>query len=54
MFRLTLIEMLYALSASYVFPLQLRVYLPRTDNWLFSLTNATYLGLRPPVAVTDG
>ena len=29
-------------------------FLPQTYDWLFSLMSASFLGLRPPAAMTDG
>ena len=43
-----------ALSASFIFPLQLYASLPQTYDWLFSLMSTICLGLRPPAAMTDG
>ena len=53
-FGMGMVGMLFALSASCVFPLRLYAFLPRTHNWLFSLMSASCLGLRPPAAMTNG
>ena len=47
-FGLRMIRMLHALFASSVFPSQLHATLSRTYYWLFSLTSANCLALRPP------
>ena len=53
-FGLRMVRILFALSASCVFPLRLYTSLPRTNNWLSSLMSASRLGLMPPAAMTDG
>ena len=53
-FGMRMVGMLLVLSAFCVFPLRPHASLPRTHNWLFSLTSASCLGLRPPAAMTDG
>ena len=53
-FGMRMVRMLLALSASCVFSLRLYASLPRIYNWLFSLMNASCLGLRPPAVMTDG
>ena len=53
-FGMRMVGMLLALSASCVFPLRLYASQPRTHNGLFSLMSASCLGLRPPVAMTNG
>ena len=53
-FGLRKIGMLHALSSCCVSLLRLHASPPRTYDWLFSLMSASCLGLRLPVAMTDG
>ena len=52
--RMRMVGMLLALSVSCFSHLRLHASLPRTYNWLSSLMSASYLGLRPPAAMSDG
>ena len=53
-YGLRMMEMLQALSASWIFPLWLQASLPQTFDWLFSLMSTSLFGSRPPAAMIEG